>query len=933
MENVITIKYKFNKFENRDSFSKNTNYQDLINNLGDKHLGDKHLGDKHLGDVLFDLYNNHHPNDTITLDEYVIAVYLPMPLEVVDEKIKRFRRGSNSLELFITDSNLYKANFNEICYCDMISTQFKKYIRTIFDSYTILNELNNPFILDRKYVGILNGIYKPLQIVCVFIPLNNNVIKGISNVTDHEKTAIFNDLKNKLTPPSETTPNIIELPCNDYFLFLYIFLILDVLHDFRKGFRNTNNKICSTFSKKKLTYFTTNIKNYLKYQKNKLLEEYKSVDDGLKGDDNNFIKSDKLIEFFDRLFISGANLEKSVYDTILHEIMKQQKQKQKQPDAINESLKIYNEIKTELQEKKILNNERHYISNNASGFKHDENSYYMKEENDEISYYMKEENDENNYFIEDDINILFKGTIKNNFKSIPASLYDGAPTTGPGGNIYNSFMNKGIEYGSYNIKFKITGSEAFHFQLISSFVYEEDKIYQTINVKRQVKSVSEETNFKFMICDKNLNSETVVLDKELNGYFKDSINDNNFINEGDFGYFIKHWNHSLNDFPMIFSIRKALCDFGQYINGILKNGGYVNSNYYCNISNPFFTPLTDNSENSNNHINNKDYLFLSLHGDQPATALNMFLLNVLHVDVVNKFSHTIYALKIDRNNTFQLVNYAGVITKCIATKKRKRDERVGVVGGAGGAGEEYLDDIILYTQKFFVLCAQFKMERKFIEFYNLVYNKYFDNKDINNELVNDTNFKECMDLLIKITDMYNKEYINEYINENIDRLLSRLDANTNANAIINENNNENDNDNDDDDNNNDNNNDDNNDDINNNTNTNTNNNNNNTDYITNGIDLNDNNQKPFMITLTDATDKNTKYGHKEISDTDSNSSNSSSNGSSNYGNNTGGFRKTRKQKFKIIRNKKKTRKQQIKNKNQTKKYKIIKKNRNSLKQK
>ena len=401
-----------------------------------------------------------------------------------------------------------------------------------------------------------------------------------------------------------------------------------------------------------------------------------------------------------------------------------------------------------------------------------------------------------------------------------------------------------------------------------------------------------------MICDENLNSETVVLDKELNGYFKDSINYSNFINEGDFGYFIKE----RNDYPMICSIRKALCDFGQYINGILKNGGYVNSNYYCNISNPFFTPLSDNSSNNspiNSPINNENnYLFLSLHGDQPATALNMFLLNVLHVDVVNKFSHTIYALKIDNNNTFQLVNYAGVITKCIATKKRKRDE---VVGGAGGAGEEYLDDIILYTQKFFVLCAQFKMERKFIEFYNLVYNKYFDDKDINdgyiiNELVNDRNFEECMNLLIKITDMYNEEYINE----NIDRLLSTLTdntntgANTNDNAITNENGNEN----------------------------------------GNGIDVNiaDDDGKGNNNTNTNTNNENDNK--KQISYNNPNDTASDSSRSSFSDDNaSGGFRKTRKQKFKIIRNKKKTRKQQIKNKNQTKKYKIIKKNRNSLKQK
>jgi len=262
-----------------------------------------------------------------------------------------------------------------------------------------------------------------------------------------------------------------------------------------------------------------------------------------------------------------------------------------------------------------------------------------------------------------------------------------------------------------------------------------------------------------MICDQNLHSERVVLDKEVMGYFGDQImydqNDaydaaTGIIKEGAFGFFVKEFADRSPLRPMIFSIRKALCDFGQYLNGVLKGGGYDGRQICCNIEGGC-SPLL------NNLVTNTDFPFLALHGDQPASALNIALFQIIRAADVNNQSHALFVTELSNTTEIHFANYQGIITSMPAESldeprkrfkaKRGQDKRGGGIKCYTDISQEELN----LLEDFFMLCVEFKMPAENIPIYNDFYNKFI----IGNGDKKSEEFRREMDKLHEIIDRVN----------------------------------------------------------------------------------------------------------------------------------------------------------------------------------
>jgi len=193
------------------------------------------------------------------------------------------------------------------------------------------------------------------------------------------------------------------------------------------------------------------------------------------------------------------------------------------------------------------------------------------------------------------------------------------------------------------------------------------------------------------------------MDNELSGYelsgYENVLNKNvsNKIQKGDFGRIVA----SGTEVDIVYIVRKALCDFGQYLNGILKNGGYAGE-----------VLTKDNTINPTN-----DYPFICLHGDQPAAALNMWLLYTIDNANVNEYSHTVYASETSLYNTSIFANKFGNLLE-MPTK------RLRVSGGSGGSKGK-LDSAIDILNRFFRLSILFKMPSEHFGKFNDFCSTYF----------------------------------------------------------------------------------------------------------------------------------------------------------------------------------------------------------------
>jgi hypothetical protein len=405
-----------------------------------------------------------------------------------------------------------------------------------------------------------------------------------------------------------------------------------------------------------------------------------------------------------------------------------------------------------------------------------------------------------------DYNVLFfnyndKTAKKKYCKSLPANLYDGATSCkcnslkGYLSQNYNSIINEnpqdkgGIEFGNYNILFSVNPSyfpsdfsvNLPSLNIISTFVNKNNTISQEIKIKRKrfldgAYSNSECCYPYEIIKQDKIVDYTLELSNEIKGFNKPNINDilnkikttPYLVNDGDFGAIIKATrNNEMQEIDIICYVRKALCDFGQYINGVFKNGGYISGQVYRDDT--VVQPVS---------VSNGDFPFVCLHGDEPACSLNTFLLRTLETTDINHLSHTVFCVSDDIKNNTVFANMHGNLLTCpVETEKTVRNEKRGrsekvipnrkssnapqsqtkkrkKLSIKGGSHTEFTQKKHAFEilRRFFLLSFLFKMDSKYFELYNKFCDDYYFKMDNSEILKNEQLFNERLNEIKRIND-------------------------------------------------------------------------------------------------------------------------------------------------------------------------------------
>ena len=655
------------------------------------------------------------------------------------------------------------------------------------DTYeTINNSLHNVLNTDVviNYANIVKVLYNNKILIRAVITKRKGKIVKRPKLNPQEINDVYNTLRSNLIRQQSTegsteqstegSQKTITLRFFDFFLFEFILLIVDLYHDYRHGYRNTTTNNND---------FKDEIQIYLRTQKEKLKQEIGALISLIKNSNHRttldelnlsmigltekrLIGDDNNEGIFNQIF-NTSDVESYIYDTIIKLIesdsnnIKNNKNTNKRNNIINQNIipsyKCYSDTKNKIGS----NTGSKYISNNACCLK------------------------QNEKYNSDNIDVILGGTINENSKSVTASIFDGAAASGPGSSIKSAYYDGRMEYGSYDIKFTIDADglglqkdikeklQNHHLIFKSSFIEEDNSnsIIQKLDVERNYYKISdidtnnidtnnieyvpttERCNFKFMLFNREGKSESVVLNQEINnpqeinnqeynGLLYNNIfphNQNNnppTINQGDFCYYIKTIDKNINkpniytntNIPLIYGHRKAHCDFGQYLNGIINSGGYDNNPSFCNIGNIGCTPLplplplqnqgNDRSEN---------FAFLSLHGDKPAAALNLALLQMIRIADVNVNSHIMYA---SSNNNLFLTNCHGFVTnhnRIASSSESQSRKKQKTMGGNPNAEEQKKLQKVL--DNYFRLCLEFKMPIEVIQYYNNTFGNFDSETD------------------------------------------------------------------------------------------------------------------------------------------------------------------------------------------------------------
>ena len=636
-----------------------------------------------------------------------------------------------------------------------------------------------------KILGLKNSIYhnEPLKLIISYDCSKKMIDTG---ELSSKNSTLFNAVNEITNNSNDVATNEINLKSYDYYKFITTLFVLDPYHDFRRGFRN--EKRCTKFCKSKVSVegLKHHISRFLESQKNKLQSEY------LKLSNNNTVQ---LGDFFNLFENNESDYEGNILKHFTTTISKEGSQEGSQERA---SYGTYSSTKQNINDLKVKNPlvSLRYISNNAISINNTE-LYNMKLENSKnFIYEVTKKRKGEMTSGEEVIEISFGGTISDSCKSLPASLYDGCDSGHCGNLKSNLKYDSGLELGCYDITFRMYGENNIatnnYTQFKSEFLREGNDIFQIVHVNRSVQiipsenPITYEAQFKYPIINNdNFIRENVTVDDELENYFKtDEVL--NSLENIKFGTLLKSINHNLN-VDVIHTSRKALCDFGQYLNGMLKNGGYYGnivqnkntvtpSGYFPDGPSDYVTkPLT----------NLNDYPFLAMHGDQPAAALNMFLLSVIPSNFVNNFSHMVYGTK----DEFVFANYEGRITQ-VPVSQKKGGARGGgkwMTGGTGG--DDYKNDKLLGEMyntlfDFFYLCISFEMEQNDIDRYNTFYNNYLKDKNYEETIANFSvpTFITSYESIKDIVDTK----MGEILNEETDAVAQGVGAE--ANTVVDDNN-------------------------------------------------------------------------------------------------------------------------------------------------
>lgn len=684
--------------------------------------------------------------------------------------------------------------FDEFNICKWTYDKFIDNINKYKDEDKISN--NNIDYINSKQNKIILYITKK-EVVTTSTVYVDNV--GLLN----NNLKLFDKLS-KITN-KEAPELIIPLRIDVYYVFLISLFIYDPYHDFRNGFRNKTT--CLSVDKKTQNTYKKDCQSYLQSKLDLILEEWTDLNTslGLNNSGLSYIKPDNIFNL-----LTSAAFETNMMSKLrsLLNIIKTSS-----PNSRENSIEIYNDT-----QKKLTSNSK-FVSNNALMLLNDESIFLETEYN--VAQYP---------FL---FNINYN--ITNFCKTLPASLYDGAG--GKCGSIKSCIENSsGYEFSNYNIKFVIkemqNNNNSPYLILKSIYtsedilpdinVIERNQIYQEINIERK-NNKGQLFNVKYkyeIINNKNTINNEITVDTELLPYFFTNVplsynNNNNIeIDEGDFGKIIKTQNPNCD---IICLVRKGLCDFGQYFNGMLKYGGYITNSQD-------FNKIKDETDadyrlvlNDNTVVPYEDYPFISLHGDQPAAALNLFLLYGMEDENVNINSHTVYAggkVKYIENMETQDMNVVGYnpsfafcnrdgdilivpnlstvkftakTTKLkgyINTKKRKFPNSPNNLSNKKRikGGGNYDIDIDIYTvlNEFFILSTIFKMPSENFQNFNDFCDKYYFDETFNVESLNDENeYLDFENSLLKI-----KLDVDDVKEKN--QNLSSISNSTNATSSTNE---------------------------------------------------------------------------------------------------------------------------------------------------
>ena len=614
-------------------------------------------------------------------------------------------------------------------------------------------DIENILGLQEKTVGGLKELIYRNEPIKLTISYNCSREKVLTRDLTATNNDLFDFIDSNLiqsrTPPPTTE---IVLKLDDYYRFITTLFVLDPYHDFGRGFRNQKKcaKFCKT--KKEMTDLKAEIYNFLKQMKEKLSSEYDSLRQ------YHFLNKQKPITNLNTFFdlFPTTSITSGYEGSILEHLRYLSDNNTINQQNITNGKLFYSNTQNELIDLRGHNHLVYpkYISNNAISIKNDI-VYYMSPNCEKFTNNpnTKRKSDAS----QETTDISFGGTISNSCKSLPATLYDGCDSGHCGNLSSNLRYGSGLEIGCYNIKFKFDDANYTQFESIiqksSSVIEPSGVIEQKITIRRSVQKPSSkgpttyEAQFIYPIIAKDkFVIDNVTVDDELEQYFSAPSSLYGFLafrttpDNIKFGTLLKT-HGSLLDVDVIHTSRKALCDFGQYLNGMLKTGGYYGNivqNKNTVTPGGYFYDGVSSIDLRPHYITklplNKNYPFLAMHGDQPAAALNMFLLSVIPQEIVNNYSHMVYGT----DGEFVFANYQGRITQ-VPIPQQKGGDRSGRVGGkrmtGGNGGDDYKNDKLLGEMyntlfDFFYLCISFEMEQSEIYRYNIFCSEYLKKSDL-----------------------------------------------------------------------------------------------------------------------------------------------------------------------------------------------------------
>jgi hypothetical protein len=582
-------------------------------------------------------------------------------------------------------------------------------------------------------------------------------------------------------PADET--KIVNLRLSEYYIFIITLFFFDVCHDYFNKSRHNDSTIADTFIDKTTQILSTNLKLIADEWTHYYSMLNIGVDNREQNNPESFLKICRDFGLLDEEWginyspTNNLRFEAKVANVI--NTFFTNNNYNERNDKV-ESLRKYNESKAAIDISKPDGRFRFMSDNAMMAFKRTLGN------------------------LGKDYNVLFfnnndKNAKKKYCKSLPANLYDGATSCkcnslkGYLSQNYNSIINEnpqdkgGIEFGNYNILFSVNPSyfpsdfsvNLPSLNIISTFVNKNNTISQEIKIKRKRFLDGAYSNSECCYPYEILKQDKIVdytleLSNEIKGFKKPNIGvilnkiktRPYIVNDGDFGAIIKasSVDTQMQEIDIICYIRKALCDFGQYINGVFKNGGYISGQVYRDDTVVQPVPAGD-------------FPFVCLHGDEPACSLNTFLLRTLETRDINHLSHTVFCVSDDIKNNTVFANMHGNLLTCpVETEKTVRNEKRGrsqkeisnrkssnpqsqtkkrkKIVRLGGSHTEFTQKKHAFEilRRFFLLSFLFKMDSKYFELYNKFCDDYYFKMDNSEILKNEQLFNERLSEIKRIND-------------------------------------------------------------------------------------------------------------------------------------------------------------------------------------